>query len=154
MAKKKSKVASNRGYATVSAPSKKLEPVVASQPTASELEAVSIKQEHPFESLLVTENLEKKVNEEDDEDQDPVMKLVKKYESLNDHKAQVALDRMLKNNVQQQNVLDENVKKIRLTADLEKDLLQVIKHKDNDSFGRKELCNCSLIYFSIYVFIF
>lgn len=133
MAKKKSKIASNRGYATVSAPSKKIEPV-ASVPVEPEVEPIEQVLEHPFESLVVSDKID---NKQEVEDQDPVLKLVKKYESLNDHKAQAALDRMLKDDSQQQNVPDERIKKFRLTADVEKDLLQVIKHKDSDIFGKR-----------------
>lgn len=133
MAKKKSKIASNRGYATVSAPSKKIEPV-APVPVEPEVEPIEQVLEHPFESLVVSDKID---NKQEVEDQDPVLKLVKKYESLNDHKAQAALDRMLKDDSQQQNVPDERIKKFRLTADVEKDLLQVIKHKDSDIFGKR-----------------
>ncbi|GAA5800067.1 hypothetical protein HPULCUR_005489 [Helicostylum pulchrum] len=55
------------------------------------------------------------------------------YESLNDHKAQAAFDRLLKDDSQQ--VSDERVKKFRLDAEIEKDLLQVVKHKDSDIFN-------------------
>lgn len=129
MAKKKSKVASNRGYATVSAPSKKVETVA---PVEPEVQVTEKEPEHPFESIVIADKTDK---HEEVEDQDPVLKLVKKYESLNDHKAQVALDRMLKDDSQQQNIAEERIKKFRLTADVEKDLLQVIKHKDSDIFG-------------------
>lgn len=137
MAKKKTKVASNRGYATTSAPSKKIEPVSpAAEPAATIPEAQLTNQEaapeHPFESITTAIKAE-------EEDQDPVSKLIKKYESLNDHKAQIALDRMLKDDLQQQNVPEDRIKQFRLTAEVEKDLLQVIKHKDSDIFGKKTI---------------
>ncbi|KAI9271222.1 P-loop containing nucleoside triphosphate hydrolase protein [Helicostylum pulchrum] len=130
MAKKKSKAVSNRGYATVSAPSKKIEPVVVVPATVEpEIEVVKQELEHPFESLPSLHNVEK----EQDKEMDPVLKLVQKYESLNDHKAQAAFDRLLKDDSQQ--VSDERVKKFRLDAEIEKDLLQVVKHKDSDIFN-------------------
>ncbi|KAG2237503.1 hypothetical protein INT48_005539 [Thamnidium elegans] len=130
MAKKKSKAVSNRGYATVSAPSKKIELVAVAPATAEpEIEVVKQELEHPFESLPSLDNVEK----EQDKEMDPVLKLVQKYESLNDHKAQVAFDRLLKDDSQQ--VPDERVKKFRLDAEIEKDLLQVVKHKDSDIFN-------------------
>jgi ATP-dependent RNA helicase DHX29 len=133
MAKKKTKVVSNRGYATISAPSKKIEHVA--PPPVAEVEPKPIKPqeivpEHPFESLTIADKSE-------EDDQDPVSKLVKKFESLNDHKAQTALDRMLKDDLQQQNVPEDRIKQFRLTAEVEKDLLQVIKHKDSDISGKQ-----------------
>lgn len=130
MAKKKSKIASNRGYATVSAPSKKVEPIVEAP---VEPEPIEKEPEHPFESVIIAD---KTVNIQKVEDQDPVLNLVRKYESLNDLKAQNALERMMKDDPQHQNIPEERVKKFRLTADVEKDLLQVIKHKDSDIFGK------------------
>lgn len=133
MAKKKSKIASNRGYATVSAPSKKVEPVT----PVEEIQSADPEPEHPFDTVVIPE---KSVdNKQDLEDQDPVSKFMKKYESLNDHKAQAAFDRLLKDDPQQQNIPDERIKKFRLTADVEKDLLQVIKHKDSDIFGKRKI---------------
>lgn len=131
MAKKKSKAVSNRGYATVSAPSKKIEPVVDPTPPPADTETQPVEQEleHPFESLASVKTVER----EPEQDLDPVLKLVQKYESLNDHKSQVAFDRMLKEDSQQ--VPDERIKKFRLNAEIEKDLLQVVKHKDSDTFN-------------------
>jgi ATP-dependent RNA helicase DHX29 len=119
MAKKKSKVVSNRGYATVSAPKKLVELPVAEKPIEKPVE------EPAFEAFEVQPLVEQ---------EDPILKLVKKYESLNDHKAQATLERM----DIVSNIPEERVKKFRLTAELEKEILQIIKHEDGDISGMKQ----------------
>jgi ATP-dependent RNA helicase DHX29 len=119
MAKKKSKVVSNRGYATVSAPKKPVEAPVVEKPIEKPIEEPAFE---PIEEQLLTEQ------------EDPILKLVKKYESLNDHKSQVTLERM----DIAPNIPEDRVIKFRLTAELEKELLQVIKHEDGDIFGMKK----------------
>lgn len=123
MAKKKTKVVSNRGYATVSAPKKPVAIV-----TTEEVPVVEAPIE-PVEELVVEPQLQPTLND------DPIMKLVKKYESINDRKAQVFLERL---DVEQP-IPEEKIKKFRLTADLEKDLLQVIKHEESNVFGKNNI---------------
>ncbi|KAK4518444.1 uncharacterized protein ATC70_008662 [Mucor velutinosus] len=139
MAKKKSKVVSNRGYATTSAPSRKIEPAPKAAEAVTETASPAKEPQDPFQDILTPAAdtpaaLEAKPATEPTED--PVMKLMKKYESLNDHKAQVALERLLKEDPQVQQLAPDRLKKFRLTAELEKELLQVIKHKHGDIFGK------------------
>lgn len=150
MAKKKSKVASNRGYATTSAPSKKIEPtpkidekLVKEEPVT--VAEVTTEQENPFGDILTsttetttTTSVSKTTVAEADAVEDPVLKLIKKFGSLNEHKAQIALERLLKEDTQLQQLPEDRLKKFRLTAELEKELLQVIKHKHGDIFGKKK----------------
>lgn len=118
MAKKKTKVVSNRGYATMSAPKKPVAVApVAEAPITETLTTTAEEVVQPETKSTLTE--------------DPILKLVKKYESIHDRKAQVQLERM---DVEQP-IPEERVKRFRLTADLEKDLLQVIKHEESDVFG-------------------
>lgn len=151
MAKKKSKVASNRGYATTSAPSKKIEPTSKIDEKLVEEEPVTVaevatEQENPFGDILTstietttTSSVTKKTTVEEAEAVvDPVLKLIKKYGSLNEHKAQIALERLLKDDAQLQQLPEGKLKKFRLTAELEKELLQVVKHKHGDIFGKKK----------------
>lgn len=143
MAKKKSKVVSNRGYATTSSSSKKVEPTPKAVETVAEATSSVKKPENPFQDILTsaagTMTTASKTEPTTEKSEDPVMKLIKKYESLNDHKAQVALERLLKEDPQLQQLPPDRIKKFRLTAELEKELLQVIKHKHGDIFGKFHL---------------
>jgi ATP-dependent RNA helicase DHX29 len=135
MAKKKSKIVSNRGFATTSAPSKKAEVPVA--PTIAEKAQEPTppppppqqQEKQPFENLSVTDSLNMATEDE-------ISTLVTKYASLHEHKAQAALERLIKDDPQWQQLSEERIKKFRLSADLEKDLLQVIKHRHGDIFGK------------------
>ncbi|KAL9542861.1 hypothetical protein PS6_009585 [Mucor atramentarius] len=141
MAKKKSKVVSNRGYATTSSSSKKVEPTPKAVETVAETTSPVKEPENPFQDILTSATgtmttAASKTEPTTEKAEDPVMKLIKKYESLNDHKAQVALERLLKEDPQLQQLPPDRIKKFRLTAELEKELLQVIKHKHGDIFGK------------------
>lgn len=143
MAKKKSKVASNRGYATTSAPSKKIEATPKAAEQVAETASPANEPENPFQDILTPAadtTTAPKAESATESAEDPVTKLMKKYESLNDHKAQVALERLFKEDPQLQQLPPDRLKKFRLTAELERELLQVIKHKHGDIFGK------SLIY--------
>lgn len=144
MAKKKSKVVSNRGYATTSSSSKKVEPTPKAVETVAETTSPVKEPENPFQDILTSATgtmttAASKTEPTTEKAEDPVMKLIKKYESLNDHKAQVALERLLKEDPQLQQLPPDRIKKFRLTAELEKELLQVIKHKHGDIFGKSPL---------------
>lgn len=143
MAKKKSKVASNRGYATTSAPSKKIEPTPKAVEVVAETASPAHEPENPFQDILTPAadtapptTAAPTAEPATDKAEDPVLKLMKKYESLNDHKAQVALERLFKEDPQLQQLPPDRLKKFRLTAELERELLQVIKHKNGDIFGK------------------
>ncbi|CEP11897.1 hypothetical protein [Parasitella parasitica] len=142
MAKKKTKIVSNRGYATTSLPSKKPEPVAKVQekvPDEEPITAVAAEQDGsgPFADILTSAaSKTAAATTLDTSAEDPLLKLVKKYESLNDHKAQVALERLLKEDAQLQQLPEDRIKKFRLTAELERELLQVIKHQHGDIFGQ------------------
>lgn len=123
MAKKKSKVVSNRGYATTSAPKKPAVVVPVEEAPAVEAPTAAA------EEIVVQPETKPTLTE------DPILRLVKKYESIHDRKAQLHLERM---DVEQP-IPEERVKRFRLTADLEKDLLQVIKHEESDVFGKNNM---------------
>lgn len=132
MAKKKSKIVSNRGFATTSAPSKKAETPVASAVAEETSEPTTTPpqeepQEQPQEQEQPTENTTL---------EDEISTLVTKYASLNEHKAQAALERLNKDDPQWQQLSEERIKKFRLTAELEKTLLQVVKLRQGDTFGK------------------
>ncbi|RCI04879.1 hypothetical protein CU098_000104, partial [Rhizopus stolonifer] len=109
MAKKKTKIVSNRGFATTSSPSKKLE-----NPPPPKQEQVPVEKPQKKEKKSVPTPTQS----------DSIERLLKKYESLNDHKAQTSLERLTKADP----VPEEKIRKFRLGSDLEKTLLQIAKH--------------------------
>ncbi|KAI8635931.1 P-loop containing nucleoside triphosphate hydrolase protein [Parasitella parasitica] len=137
MAKKKSKIASNRGYATTSAPSKKPEKLPSFEEKAVDNvpTKAAAEQDSPFADIL-TSATSKTAATPEALAEDPLLKIIKKYESLNDHKSQVALERLLKEDSQLQQIPEDRIKKFRLTAELERELLQVVKHQHGNIFGK------------------
>jgi hypothetical protein len=135
MAKKKSKIISNRGFATTSAPSKKVElpvvPTVAEKAPKPASPPPQQQEKQPFEDVLVTGNVNTVIEDE-------ISTLVTKYASLHEHKAQATFDRLSKDDSQWQQLSEEKIKKFRLSADLEKNLLQVIKNRQGDMFGKND----------------
>ncbi|KAI8981985.1 hypothetical protein BDF20DRAFT_912195 [Mycotypha africana] len=144
MAKKKTKkVASHRGVATVSTPSKK--PSTTDEKVESTTSVtpavVEIEQPPTAASSTIEEQQDKRSLLQ--EQKDPLLNLAKKYESLNDHKAQLMLDRLTKNDSEQALLEERPVKKFRLSADIEKTLLPIVNA--NTQHGRLD-GQCSLCY--------
>ncbi|KAI7901054.1 P-loop containing nucleoside triphosphate hydrolase protein [Cokeromyces recurvatus] len=144
MAKKKSKITSNRGYATVSVASKKIE-----APPASKVKEDKPEKEQQSPADYQTEILSVPQN---DIQQDPILKLVKKYRSLNEHKAQTNFERLTTVEPQLRQIPDNRFRSFNLSADLEKELLHVIqdvsfvKHKLNGWTREKAIGQLDLIY--------
>ncbi|KAI9471811.1 MAG: P-loop containing nucleoside triphosphate hydrolase protein [Benjaminiella poitrasii] len=128
MAKKKTKIASNRGYATVSAPSKKVEIHSIPKTEENKTEEQPPETEIPIESSVPIDNTE-----------DPILRLIKKYGSLNEHKAQLNLERLVKEDPQLQQLSKERIRTFRLAANLEKELLQIIQDKSDEAIVHDDL---------------
>ncbi|KAL4215433.1 ATP-dependent RNA helicase dhx29 [Rhizopus microsporus] len=120
MAKKKSKQAgNNRGFATVSAPSKKAE-----TPTKIE-EPIEKPTEPSSNKSLETCQVDHK---------DKILQLVEKYRTLHELKADSILDKMQKEDMQ---TSARKIRSFRLGSNLEKELISIIKQKEGGLF---ELC--------------
>lgn len=118
MAKKKSKQAgNNRGFATVSAPSKKTE--------------IPTKIEEPVEKPTEpSSNKSLKTCQVDHEDK--ILQLVEKYRTLHELKADSILDKMQKEDMQSS---ARKIRSFRLGSNLEKELISIIKQKEGGLFG-------------------
>lgn len=116
MAKKKTKAASNRGFATTSSPSKKVEPIP--------IKETPVKEE--------TVEIVKEIAQSTDD----LLLLVQKYRSLHDHKAELMVDRLSKEESQASTI--RKVRSFRLSSDLESDLVTIIKQSRSNLFGKFE----------------
>lgn len=112
MAKKKTKAASNRGFATTSSPSKKVEPIP--------IKETPVKEE--------TVEIVKEIAQSTDD----LLLLVQKYRSLHDHKAELMVDRLSKEESQASTI--RKVRSFRLSSDLESDLVTIIKQSRSNLF--------------------
>lgn len=120
MARKTKKNTSNRGYATSSLPSKKIPVSVPEQPAITDVSvASSVSHDAPPADL--------KPNQEPE---DHVLTLVKRYELLNDRKAQKNVDEMSQDD---RKALEQ--KPFSLSSELEHEVLQVLKNQgETDTF--------------------
>ncbi|KAI8355119.1 P-loop containing nucleoside triphosphate hydrolase protein [Choanephora cucurbitarum] len=113
MAKKKTKVVSNRGFATTSAPSKKIEtPTLPPTPE----QPVEIKKE------------QKEKRRKSSIPEDPITQWIDKYSSLNEHKAEEGLKTLEKTDP----MAEEKSRDFKLTSDIEQALLQLVKQEQQE----------------------
>ncbi|KAF7731529.1 hypothetical protein EC973_009293 [Apophysomyces ossiformis] len=118
MARKTKKLTSNRGYATSSLPSKQ---VTALNETPAVAEAASV-----TPTVRHEDNVAKDMRPNEEESKDHVLTLVKRFDSLNEWKAQKALDMMSQ---EEHHRLEQ--KSFALPSELEHELLQVLKAEGN-----------------------
>lgn len=128
MAKKKTKIVSNRGYATTSAPSKQIETPKKQEAPPKEVSTVKKEENTEPPAIPSTNDTAKK-------EDDPVLTLIEKYKTLHERKSQLALDRLTKEDTQTLSLHKEQVKQFCLTSDVENILLKVIKNKHSKLFG-------------------
>lgn len=121
MAKKKIKAASNRGYATSSAPSKKVE------------------EKHPKEEEIIKPTKQPKDRQVDlkkEEGKKDILQLVQKYQSLHESKADAILDRLTNDTGSGSNA--RKVRPFRLRSELERELVSIIKQRQSNLLGKKD----------------
>ncbi|KAI8380367.1 P-loop containing nucleoside triphosphate hydrolase protein [Blakeslea trispora] len=112
MAKKKTKVVSNRGFATTSAPSKKIEP---------EVSKVEEKQPEPKKEPKTRRKSSTPITPEES-----VSQWIDKHSSLNEYKAEESIKKLDKIDA----VAEEKSRDFRITSDTEQTLLQLAKHEE------------------------
>lgn len=139
MAKNKSKALVTR----TSTPSRKVEPKEAPAAPAATLESPT-STKSPVEpsspsrrrssSSLKLTTIPLEDPEKESSGEDYILSLIKKYDSLNEHKAILAFDRLVKEKVE--DPAGHPAKTFSLTPDLEKDLLSIIEQKESDVFQK------------------
>lgn len=122
MAKKKIKAASNRGYATSSAPSKKVEE---KQPKKEEEIIKPTKQPK-----------DRQVDLKKEEGKKDILQLVQKYQSLHESKADAIIDRLTNDTGSGSNA--RKVRPFRLRSELERELVSIIKQRQSNLLGKKD----------------
>ncbi|KAG1404697.1 hypothetical protein G6F60_004143 [Rhizopus arrhizus] len=124
MAKKKIKAASNRGYATSSAPSKKVE------------------EKHPKEEEIIKPTKQPKDRQVDlkkEEGKKDILQLVQKYQSLHESKADAILDRLTNDTGSGSNA--RKVRPFRLRSELERELVSIIKQRQSNLLESQLISN-------------
>lgn len=141
MGKKKTKIVSNRGYATSSAPSKKVDPPATKLVPEPVVEAPETP-EQPFEDITVPQVVPAS-QEVGDEREDLVVKMAEKFRSLNEFKVDNTLEKISK---EDPTIPTERVEKFRMSASIERKLLQAIQ--SNHSQGGHKTIGKSSKYLS------
>ncbi|KAI7866161.1 P-loop containing nucleoside triphosphate hydrolase protein [Spinellus fusiger] len=131
MAKKKNKVVSQRGFATVSAPSKKV--AVEKEQEICDVEPVS---SVSVSELVKAAEAVKRGLPREEEHVDPIVKLVEHYHAINERKSEKILESLTQREPKDQRVPEEQIKGLNIPARVEQTILKTLQRLEEDTTFR------------------